>query len=49
MIIVGAKDLGPTKHIYEYIKNLKEVYWIQTNLNGHNHASKKNFYSAIRQ
>ncbi len=33
MIIVGAKDLGPTKYIYEYIKNLKEVYWIQTNKN----------------
>ena len=33
MIIVGSKDIGPTKYLIEYTKNLNEVYWIKTNKN----------------
>ena len=33
MIIIGAKDIGPTKYINEYTKNLKDIFWIETKKN----------------
>ena len=33
MIIVGSKDIGPTRYILEYLKNIKDVYWVKTKKN----------------
>ena len=33
MIIIGSRDIGPTKYINEYIKDLKNVLSIRTNKN----------------